>query len=43
MQMQQLQGRFGAGRSHHRLLHGIFTVTRAVHRANIRAVQQTYP
>jgi hypothetical protein len=39
MQMQQLQGRFGAGRSHHRLLHGTFTVTRA----NNRAVQRTYP
>ena len=33
MHVQQLQGRFGAGRSHHRLLHGIFTVTRAVARA----------
>ena len=41
MQVQQLQGRFGAGRSHHRLLHGTFTVTRAVDRANIRTVQQT--
>jgi hypothetical protein len=43
MQMQQLQGQFGAGRSHHRLLHGTFTVTRAVARANSRAVQRTYP
>jgi hypothetical protein len=43
MQVQQLQGRFGAGRSHHRSLHGSFTVTRAVARANIRAVQRTYP
>jgi hypothetical protein len=39
MRVQQLQGRFGAGRSHHRLLHGTFTVTRA----NNRAVQRTYP
>jgi hypothetical protein len=39
VQVQQLQGRFGAGRSHHRLLHGTFTVTRA----NNRAVQRTYP
>jgi hypothetical protein len=39
MQMQQLQGQFGAGRSHHRLLHGTFTVTRA----NNRAVQRTHP
>jgi hypothetical protein len=43
MHVQQLQGRFGAGRSHHRLLHGIFTLTRAVDRAKIHAVQQTYP
>ena len=42
MHVQQLQGRFGAGRSHHRLLHGSFTLTRAVDRANIHAVQQTY-
>ena len=39
MQVLQLQGRFGAGRSHHRLLHGTFTVTRA----NNRAVQRTHP
>ena len=43
MQMQQLQGQFGAGRSHHRSLHGTFTVTRAVARANIRAVERTHP
>jgi hypothetical protein len=43
MQMQQLQGQFGAGRSHHRSLHGTFTVTRAVTRANIRAVERTHP
>jgi len=30
MHMQQLQGQFGAGRSHHHSLHGTFTVTRAV-------------
>jgi hypothetical protein len=43
MQVQQLQGQFGAGRSHHRLLHGSFTVTRAVARTNSRAVERTYP
>jgi hypothetical protein len=43
MQVQQLQGRFGAGRSLHRSLHGTFTVTRAVARANLRAVQRTHP
>ena len=43
MQMQQLQGQFGAGRSHHRFLHGTFTVTRAVARANIRTVEPTHP
>jgi hypothetical protein len=43
MQMQQLQGHFGAGRSHHHSLHGTFTVTRAVARANIRAVERTHP
>jgi hypothetical protein len=43
MQVQQLQGQFGAGRSHHRSLHGTFTVTRAVARANIRAVEPTHP
>ena len=43
MQVQQLQGQFGAGRSHHRSLHGTFTVTRAVARANIRAVERTHP
>jgi hypothetical protein len=39
MQMEQLQGQFGAGRSHHCSLHGTFTVTRA----NIRAVERTHP
>jgi hypothetical protein len=43
MQVQQLQGQFGAGRSLHRSLHGTFTVTRAVARANIRAVERTHP
>src|SRR4030095_10586322 len=43
MQVQQLQGQFGAGRSHHRSLHGTFTVTRAVARANSRALERTYP
>jgi hypothetical protein len=43
MQVQQLQGQFGAGRSHHRSLHGTFTVTRAVARASIRAVERAYP
>ena len=36
MRVQQLQGQFGAGRRHHRLLHGTFTVTRAVARTNSR-------
>jgi hypothetical protein len=43
MQMQQLQGQFGAGHSHHHSLHGTFTVTRAVARANSRAVERTHP
>ena len=43
MRVQQLQGQFGAGRSHHHSLHGSFTVTRAVARANSRTVQRTYP
>ena len=43
MQVQQLQGRFRAGRSHHRLLHGTFTLTSTVARANIRAVERTHP
>jgi hypothetical protein len=38
MQMQQMQGQFGAGRSHHRSLHGTFTLARAVARADIPAV-----
>jgi hypothetical protein len=44
MQVQQLQGQFGGGRRHHhRSLHGTFTVTRAVARANIRSVERTHP
>ena len=43
MQVQQLQGQFGAGRSHHRSLHGTFTLTSTVARTNRRAVQRTYP
>jgi hypothetical protein len=43
MQVQQLQGEFGAGRSHHRSLHGTFTVTTAVARVNSRALERTYP
>jgi hypothetical protein len=43
MQVQQLQGRFGAGRSHHRSLQGTFTLTTSVARADIRAVERTYP
>jgi hypothetical protein len=38
MQLQQLQGRFGAGRSHHRSLQGTFTLTTSMVRADIRAV-----
>jgi hypothetical protein len=41
MQMQQLQGQFGAGRSHHRSLHGTFTLS-TVARANIRGAA-AYP
>ena len=43
MQVQQLQGQFGAGRSHRRLLHGSFTLTTTVARTNSRALQRTYP
>ena len=43
MQVQQLQGQFGAGRSHHYLLHGSFTLTTTLARTNLRAVQRTYP
>jgi hypothetical protein len=42
MQVQQLQGRFGAGRSHHRFLQGTFTLTTSVARADVRAVERTY-
>jgi hypothetical protein len=43
MQVEQLQGQFGGGRRHHRLLHGTFTLTTTVARANRRAVERTYP
>ena len=43
MRVQQLQGQFGAGRSHHYLLHGSFTLTTTLARTNSRAVQRTYP
>jgi hypothetical protein len=38
MQVQQMQGQFGAGRSHHRSLHGTFTLATPVATADIRAV-----
>jgi hypothetical protein len=41
MQVQQLQGRFGAGRSHHRSLQGTFTLATTVARADVRAVERT--
>jgi hypothetical protein len=43
MQVQQLQGQFGAGRSHHRLLHGSFTLTSTAARTNSRTGERTYP
>jgi hypothetical protein len=43
MQVQQLEGRFGAGRSQHHLLHGSFTLTTTVARTNSRAVERTDP
>jgi hypothetical protein len=43
MQIQQLQGQFGAGRSHHYSLHGTLTLTRAVANANAHAAERTYP
>jgi hypothetical protein len=43
MQVQQMQGQFGAGRSHHRLLHGSFTLTSTVARTNSRTGERTYP
>lgn len=43
MQSEQLQGRFGGGRSHHRSLHGTFTLATTVARADIGAVERTYP
>jgi hypothetical protein len=42
-QIQQLQGQFDAGRSHHRSLHGTFTVTRAVARGRSRAARWSGP
>lgn len=42
MQIQQLQGQFGGGRSHHRSLHGTFTLTTTVARADIGPVERTY-
>ena len=41
MQVQQMQGQFGGGRSHHRSLQGIFTLTTTVARADIDAVERT--
>jgi hypothetical protein len=43
MQTEQLQGQFGGGRSHHRSLHGTLTLTTTVTRADIGAVERTYP
>jgi hypothetical protein len=43
MQVQQLQGQFGGGRSHHRSLHGSFTLTSTVARTNSRTGERTYP
>jgi hypothetical protein len=43
MQMQQMQGQFGGGRSHHRSLQGTFTLTTTVAIADFGAVERTYP
>jgi hypothetical protein len=43
MQSEQLQGQFGDGRSHHRSLHGTFTLTTTVARADLGAVERSYP
>jgi hypothetical protein len=43
MQSEQLQGRFGGGHSHHRSLHGTFTLAATVARGNIGAVERTEP
>jgi hypothetical protein len=43
MQSEQLQGQFGDGRSHHRSLHGTFTLTTTVARAYLGAVERSYP
>jgi hypothetical protein len=43
MQSEQLQGQFGGGRSHHHALHGTFTLTTTVARADIGAVEPTEP
>ena len=39
MQVQQLEGQFGGGRSHHHSLQGTFTLTTSVARADIRAME----
>jgi hypothetical protein len=43
MQTEQLKGQFGGGRSHHRSLDGTLTLTTTVTRADIGAVERTYP
>jgi hypothetical protein len=43
MQSEQLQGQFGDGRGHHRSLHGTFTLTTTVARADLGAVERSYP
>ena len=43
MQSEQLEGWFGGGRSHHRSLHGSFTLMATVARADIGAVERTEP
>jgi hypothetical protein len=43
MQSEQMEGRFGGGRSHHHSLHGTFTLTTTVARADIGAVERTAP
>jgi hypothetical protein len=43
MQSEQLQGWFGGGRSHRRSLQGSFILTTTVARADIAAVERTYP
>jgi hypothetical protein len=43
MRVQHMQGQFGAGRSHHYLLHGSFTLTTTLARTNSRTGERTYP